>query len=61
MALPNAAIEDNYRDTLYYYEGNTLRIVVQPNRDIRLDVPFAVHNIFTGKVDCYSPKGKFRR
>ena len=61
MALPNASIEDNYRDTLYHYEGNTLRIVVQPNRDLRDNVPFAVHNIFTGKVDCYSPKGQFRR
>lgn len=60
MALPNAAIEDNYRDTLYYYEGNTLRIVVQPNKDIRRNVSFAVHNIFTGNVDCYSPNGNFK-
>jgi hypothetical protein len=60
MALPNAAIEDNYRDTLWKWINGILKIVVQPQQTIRDNVPFAVHNIFTGGVDCYSPTGKFR-
>jgi hypothetical protein len=60
MALPNSNIEDNYRDTLYMYDGNVLKIVVQPHQNIRPDVNFAVHNILTEKVDCYSPMGKLR-
>jgi hypothetical protein len=60
MALPNSNIEDNYRDTLYMYDGNVLKIVVQPHQNIRPEVNFAVHNILTEKVDCYSPMGKLR-
>lgn len=60
MALPNASIADNYRDTLYHYNNSLLKIVVQPHQTIRDNVPFAVHDIFTGGVDCYSPQGKFR-
>jgi len=60
MALPNASIADNYRDTLYHYDNGVLKILVQPQQTIRDNVPFAVHNIFTGGVDCYSPNGKIR-
>lgn len=60
MALPNPESEDNYRDTLYAYMDGVLRIVLQPHQTIRDSVPFAVHNIFTGGVDCYSYKGRIR-
>lgn len=60
MALPNASIVDNYRDTLYDYDNSVLKIVVQPQQTIRENVPFAVHDIFTGEVDCYSFNGRFR-
>ena len=61
MALPNPESEDNYRDTLYAYMDGVLRIVLQPHQTIRDSVPFAVHNNFTGGVDCYSYKGRIRQ
>lgn len=60
MALPNAEVDDNYRDTLYLFEKNRLKILVQPFSKIRDNIRYAVHNLLTNELDCYAPKGNFR-
>ena len=60
MALPNSEVLDNYRDTLYLFEDNMLKILVQPFFQIRESINYAIHNISTGQLHCYAPSGNFR-
>lgn len=59
MQLPNQSDPtENYRNTLYYWNGNTLTVSNQPYLKVR--GKYAIEHIKTGCYRCYNAQGKFR-
>jgi len=58
--LPNRNINDldNYRDTLYHWDGETLTVTNQPYQ--RYNKPFALHDLKTKTFRCYKSNAAFK-
>lgn len=57
--LPNRTNDlENYRDTLYHWDGKTLTVTNQPYQ--RYNKPFALHDLKTKTFRCYNQTAAFK-